>query len=133
MHNDRSQMLIKNLLTQAKHGLAPYKNGAQSHARISLCAVGLCKIATSQTLPVPVPHSRTPVRRASSSSSTRWKTRQANDRYAREAKVQGLKSRAAWKLLEVRCAYLYSCGTWLFFCIRANLDSHDRSTTNTES
>jgi len=36
-----------------------------------------------------------------SSSSTRWKSRQAGDSYAREAKVQGLKSRAAFKLLEV--------------------------------
>ena len=38
---------------------------------------------------------------ASSSSSTRWKSRQAKDPYTREAKVQGLKSRAAFKLLEV--------------------------------
>ena len=37
----------------------------------------------------------------SSSSSTRWKSRQGRDSYAREAKVQGLKSRAAFKLLEV--------------------------------
>lgn len=35
------------------------------------------------------------------SSSTRWKTRQGNDFFAREARVQGLKSRAAFKLLEV--------------------------------
>lgn len=41
-----------------------------------------------------------PARRASS-SSTRWKTRQGNDFFAREARVQGLKSRAAFKLLEV--------------------------------
>lgn len=40
-------------------------------------------------------------RYASSSSSTRWKTRQASDPYAREAKVQGLKSRAAFKLLQI--------------------------------
>ncbi|PBP25050.1 FtsJ-like methyltransferase, partial [Diplocarpon rosae] len=37
----------------------------------------------------------------SSSSSTRWKSRQGRDTFAREAKVQGLKSRAAFKLLEV--------------------------------
>lgn len=36
-----------------------------------------------------------------SSSSTRWKSRQGRDSFAREAKVQGLKSRAAFKLLEV--------------------------------
>ena len=43
-----------------------------------------------------------------SSSSTRWKSRQGKDSYAREAKVQGLKSRAAFKLLEVRIGQL-SC------------------------
>ena len=37
-----------------------------------------------------------------SSSSTRWKARQSRDQFSREAKVQGLKSRAAFKLLEVR-------------------------------
>jgi hypothetical protein len=37
-----------------------------------------------------------------SSSSTRWKSRQSSDKYSKEAKVQGLKSRAAFKLLEVR-------------------------------
>lgn len=36
-----------------------------------------------------------------SSSNARWKTRQGSDMFAREAKVQGLKSRAAFKLLEV--------------------------------
>ncbi|WPH00307.1 FtsJ-domain-containing protein [Acrodontium crateriforme] len=40
-------------------------------------------------------------RHASSSSSTRWKARQKVDSYAREAKVAGLKSRAAYKLLEI--------------------------------
>ncbi len=38
---------------------------------------------------------------ASSASSKRWQTRQAKDRFAVNAKVQGLKSRAAFKLLEV--------------------------------
>ncbi|EDN94710.1 hypothetical protein SS1G_10584 [Sclerotinia sclerotiorum 1980 UF-70] len=41
------------------------------------------------------------VRTSSSSSSTRWKTRQGRDSFSRDAKVQGLKSRAAFKLLEV--------------------------------
>ena len=36
-----------------------------------------------------------------SSSSVRWRNRQGRDPFAREAKVQGLKSRAAFKLLEV--------------------------------
>ena len=40
-------------------------------------------------------------RHASSASSQRWQTRQAKDRFAINARVQGLKSRAAFKLLEV--------------------------------
>ncbi|KAI2469472.1 23S ribosomal RNA methyltransferase [Annulohypoxylon bovei var. microspora] len=36
-----------------------------------------------------------------SSSSPRWKQRQGNDYYTREAKVHGLKSRAAFKLLDM--------------------------------
>lgn len=36
-----------------------------------------------------------------SSSSTRWKSRQGKDFFTREARVQGLKSRAAFKLLAV--------------------------------
>ncbi|GME40994.1 21S rRNA (uridine-2-o)-methyltransferase mrm2 [Neofusicoccum parvum] len=39
------------------------------------------------------------------SSSTRWKNRQGRDRYAKEAKVRGLKSRAAFKLLEMNQRY----------------------------
>ncbi|KAL2071360.1 hypothetical protein VTL71DRAFT_12595 [Oculimacula yallundae] len=41
----------------------------------------------------------------SSSSSTRWKSRQGKDSFARDAKVQGLKSRAAFKLLEIDAKY----------------------------
>lgn len=37
-----------------------------------------------------------------SSSQTRWKDRQKNDHYSRQAKVMDLKSRAAFKLLQVR-------------------------------
>ncbi|KAG5952589.1 hypothetical protein E4U53_000465, partial [Claviceps sorghi] len=36
----------------------------------------------------------------SSSSNAWWKVRQKTDHFAREAKVRGLKSRAAFKLLE---------------------------------
>ncbi|KAJ4375185.1 2' O-ribose methyltransferase [Neocucurbitaria cava] len=50
-----------------------------------------------------------PIRHASSSSSTRWKSRQGSDFFAREARVQGLKSRAAFKLLEVLCCYSEDC------------------------
>lgn len=38
---------------------------------------------------------------SSSVSSKRWQTRQVKDRFAINAKVQGLKSRAAFKLLEI--------------------------------
>lgn len=44
-------------------------------------------------------------RSASSASSTRWKTRQATDHFAREARVHGLKSRAAFKLLQINDKY----------------------------
>ncbi|KAF2402608.1 23S ribosomal RNA methyltransferase [Trichodelitschia bisporula] len=37
----------------------------------------------------------------SSSSSTRWRTRQSSDTYTRAARTQGLKSRAAFKLLQL--------------------------------
>ena len=40
-------------------------------------------------------------RRRSSSSTKRWQSRQGKDKFAKEARVQGLKSRAAFKLLEV--------------------------------
>jgi 21S rRNA (uridine2791-2'-O)-methyltransferase len=42
---------------------------------------------------------------SSSTSSTRWKNRQGRDSFAREARVQGLKSRAAFKLLEIDARY----------------------------
>ncbi|KAL2059056.1 hypothetical protein ABVK25_000348 [Lepraria finkii] len=42
---------------------------------------------------------------ASSSSSKRWQNRQCRDRFAIDAKVQGLKSRAAFKLLEINEKY----------------------------
>jgi len=39
--------------------------------------------------------------RPSSSSSTRWKTRQTSDPYTKSSKLTALKSRAAYKLLEI--------------------------------
>lgn len=52
----------------------------------------------------PTPHVEA-VRHASSSSSTRWKSRQSHDTYAKEARVAGLKSRAAFKLLAINDKY----------------------------
>ncbi|KHN96170.1 Ribosomal RNA large subunit methyltransferase E [Metarhizium album ARSEF 1941] len=42
-----------------------------------------------------------------SSSNSRWKQRRAKDTFSREAKVQGLKSRAAFKLLEMDSKYRF--------------------------
>ncbi|KAI0595390.1 FtsJ-like methyltransferase-domain-containing protein [Biscogniauxia sp. FL1348] len=51
------------------------------------------------------------VRWASSSSSSTWKQRQANDSYVRQAKVLNLRSRAAFKLLEMdRRHYFFKSG-----------------------
>ncbi|AEO59284.1 hypothetical protein MYCTH_2307459 [Thermothelomyces thermophilus ATCC 42464] len=52
--------------------------------------------------PTPVPSQ---TRLASSSASSRWKLRQGSDPFARAARVQGLKSRAAFKLLELDAKY----------------------------
>ncbi|MCJ1237364.1 2' O-ribose methyltransferase [Varicellaria rhodocarpa] len=52
---------------------------------------------------VSVPH-RT-LQRSSSSSSKRWQSRHGKDAFAKEARVQGLKSRAAFKLLEINHKY----------------------------
>ena len=52
---------------------------------------------------------RTVAIRFASSSSMRWQSRQAKDKYAIQAKVQGLKSRAAYKLLEVCSAINADC------------------------
>ncbi|KAH8746761.1 FtsJ-like methyltransferase-domain-containing protein, partial [Diaporthe sp. PMI_573] len=43
--------------------------------------------------------------RRNASSSSQWKSRQSKDRFARQAKVQGMKSRAAWKLMEMNDRY----------------------------
>jgi hypothetical protein len=58
-----------------------------------------------------------------SSSNSRWKQRQGKDFFAREAKVQGLKSRAAFKLLEVGYRHLHKPCTSTY-----NLDATTRWT-----
>lgn len=60
------------------------------------------------------------------SSSKRWQARQAKDKYSREAGVKGLKSRAAFKLLQVpslQCPRLCCPGLMIDF---------DRSMTDTK-
>ncbi|KAF2174061.1 hypothetical protein M409DRAFT_48946 [Zasmidium cellare ATCC 36951] len=72
----------------------------------TLTTASRCKAIPSPRTLNPTPYlltTPTPLRAASSSSSssTRWKTRQSTDAYARSAKLSGLKSRAAFKLLEI--------------------------------
>lgn len=56
--------------------------------------------------PPPRSFSNTTLRRhASTSSNQRWQQRQKSDRFAKEAKVQNLKSRAAFKLLQINDRY----------------------------
>ncbi|KXJ91101.1 FtsJ-like methyltransferase-domain-containing protein [Microdochium bolleyi] len=64
-----------------------------------LTHIDALRIASSPTLPILTTQTRW------SSSNSRWKQRQGNDFYAREARVQGLKSRAAFKLLEMDARY----------------------------
>lgn len=75
----------------------------KSHAIALSAAPCLLRAApvgpTSQSPSTPSSSSRVLTRTAA--SSTRWKTRQANDHFAKEARVAGLKSRAAFKLLEL--------------------------------
>ncbi|KAI2625732.1 23S ribosomal RNA methyltransferase [Hypoxylon sp. NC1633] len=79
-------------------------------ARIAVPRNGFVK-TTAVAAALPFSYAATPpphivletIRNASSSS--RWKQRQGSDFYAREAKVQGLKSRAAFKLLEMDAKY----------------------------
>ncbi|RMZ31062.1 hypothetical protein D0859_04799 [Hortaea werneckii] len=78
-----------------------------------LCETRIAALPARPKIPIPwssplcprSPPSHLQTRSASSASSSRWKTRQSNDSYAREAKVAGLKSRAAFKLLEINDKY----------------------------
>lgn len=69
-----------------------FKTAGLSLARASdfICTAQLANSATPSTR-----------RTTTSSSSSRWKTRQTRDPFARSAKTSGLKSRAAFKLLEL--------------------------------
>jgi hypothetical protein len=81
-------------------------------------------------LPVTCRHACRPgaLYQARQASSKRWQARQQKDQFTREAAVQGLKSRAAFKLLQVNGAYLI-----LFYqSIYPDTDSAVRSTRNIE-
>ncbi|KAF2445640.1 FtsJ-domain-containing protein [Karstenula rhodostoma CBS 690.94] len=78
------QQLTDGAILGARHWPAP-----------AFCAAVRC------TACMPSGSPRAPAFRSSSSSSTRWKSRQGRDFFAKEARVQGLKSRAAFKLLEL--------------------------------
>lgn len=69
--------------------------GFRVYPEATVCFASACLTCSSRT------HIFAQSIRHSSSSSTRWKSRQGRDFFAKEARVQGLKSRAAFKLLEV--------------------------------
>ncbi|RYO70437.1 hypothetical protein AA0113_g3101 [Alternaria arborescens] len=67
-----------------------------------------------------------PSSRRSSSSSTKWKSRQGRDFFSKEAKVQGLKSRAAFKLLELNGKHkLFKPGQTIVDLVAANRTAPD--------
>lgn len=80
--------------------LAPNALYAAAGGRLSISP-----LATHTPHPTP-PSTPTPTHaRLASSASSRWKLRQGADPFARSARVQGLKSRAAFKLLELDAKY----------------------------
>ncbi|KAI0143861.1 ribosomal RNA methyltransferase MRM2 [Hypoxylon sp. NC0597] len=80
-------------------------------ARIAAPYNGRLVRATAAAAAVPFSRSWSPVAPIApetirwASSNSRWKQRQGSDYYAREAKVRGLKSRAAFKLIEMDSKY----------------------------
>lgn len=68
----------------------------------------VCRVPSTRS-PLSSSHTFRPLRpsvkHASSASSKRWQARQGRDRFVANAKVQDLKSRAAFKLLEINEKY----------------------------
>ncbi|TPX15823.1 uncharacterized protein E0L32_000157 [Thyridium curvatum] len=81
--------------------------GKLNSLSIDALASHLSRASIAQGAPRDICHRCWQRRAAStgSSASSRWKQRQGKDFFAREAKVQGLKSRAAFKLLEIDAKY----------------------------
>ncbi|KAF2735406.1 FtsJ-domain-containing protein [Polyplosphaeria fusca] len=89
-------MLSRRIFRQLTDGLL---SGSKHEHAIPLVLARGCSFCRSTSQPIAPRSSR------ASSSSTRWKSRQGKDFFAKEAKVQGLKSRAAFKLLEMNEKY----------------------------
>lgn len=99
---DPSSMLSRGIIQNITYSSSSFLNDP-----FALCAS--CISCRTRVSPAPLYKGHASLnrdtRRASSSaSSQRWQSRQGKDRFSREARVQGLKSRAAFKLLEVRIA-----------------------------
>ncbi|KAI9368199.1 hypothetical protein BJX61DRAFT_237850 [Aspergillus egyptiacus] len=61
------------------------------------------------------------------SSSKRWQARQSNDHFTREAAVQGLKSRAAFKLLQIDEKYrIFESGQTVVDLVRPARDTNGK-------
>lgn len=84
-------------LTTAVPKLASYTSLARFPARLRSCLL----ITNSNLGQLSLPW----VKHSSSASSKRWQARQGKDRYVANAKVKDLKSRAAFKLLEINERY----------------------------
>ncbi|KAI1462588.1 23S ribosomal RNA methyltransferase [Annulohypoxylon moriforme] len=78
--------------------IAAPRNGSPLKNAFLATAISTCGLRSPHT-PVAITSIRW------SSSNSRWKQRQGNDYYAREARVHGLKSRAAFKLLDMDSKY----------------------------
>jgi hypothetical protein len=76
-----------------------YRSWTSLHSRSSISsAAGLSSWPSRSRTGCSLSQSRT-------ASSKQWLSRQTTDHFAREAKVQGLKSRAAFKLLQINDKY----------------------------
>lgn len=89
------------LLPRAHHALKAACEPAALATR-SLAGTGTSTLR-ARGLPATTinPQPLRPARASSSSSSQRWKTRQTSDPYTKSSKLSTLKSRAAYKLLEI--------------------------------
>ncbi|KAI1125155.1 23S ribosomal RNA methyltransferase [Nemania abortiva] len=83
------------------HAVAPRYGKLARPAAIAACQAPFTQQSSVPSHHVPITYTCA----RWSSSNSRWKQRQGKDFFAREAKVQGLKSRAAFKLLEMDSKY----------------------------